>query len=149
MKLLRYFDLNERRMRAWARLRWEQKQSNLDSGLGKENAAPPKSTGDTDLSSAERQLQSMSIARQLLMYGAVIVGVIFSGAIQEGKTFPTSLREVLFGLLVSGVIALILMPVVYEKVMVDPTAPLIVHLGLFVQHGVFWRVILKLLENAL
>lgn len=75
----------------------------------------------------------MSPAEQFLMYFGVVLGVYFSGLIrgQESKTT----------LLLSALIGLVIIPIAFEKLSVNPKAPLLVRFGLFVQNGVFWDVL--------
>jgi hypothetical protein len=79
---------------------------------------------------------------QIIMYFGIFIGIFFSTAVNQFK------KEGAFNLaisvptiLISAVIALVLIPIVYEKLNLNPGSPFIVQFGLFVQHGVFWHVI--------
>jgi hypothetical protein len=87
-------------------------------------------------------LKPMSLGEQLLMYFGVVIGVVFSSVVQQFKSGQViGLKISLASLLVAGVIALVIIPVVFQKLTVRPDAPFLVRFGLFVQNGVFWHVI--------
>jgi hypothetical protein len=91
----------------------------------------------------------MPIWEQLMMYFGTVVGVLFSSAVMEFKsgefeTFSVTITSIIL----SAVIALVIIPVVFEKLNVKPDAPLVVRLGLFVQHGVFWQVLFGAMGKA-
>jgi hypothetical protein len=92
----------------------------------------------------------MSVLDQIVMYIGVLIGIVLSPTINnyaEGKPILFSLNVPL--LLVSAAIALIIIPYVYKKIDVDPSAPFIVKLGLFVQNGVFWQLIFSSIGKAI
>ncbi len=142
MNLLKYFDLN-RRVRA------------TTSPNSRRNGVPQKH-GRSYWLNLEREAEAhpshgvlfacwlaltrqdednLSIADQLLMYFGVLMGVYFSGVIRGQDFRPT--------LLLAAVVSLIIIPIVFEKLNINPNAPLIVRFGLFVQNGVFWDVLLQ------
>jgi hypothetical protein len=147
MNLLKYFDLN-RRVRF------------MNSPNSKRNGVPQKpgrnhwANLDRDegvyeqsqnvlsacwLALTRQEADNLSIADQLLMYCGVLMGVYFSGVIRGQDFRPT--------LLLAAVVSLIIIPIVFEKLNINPNAPLIVRFGLFVQNGVFWDVLLQALGN--
>lgn len=84
----------------------------------------------------------MPWGEQILMYLGILVGVVFSSAIQQymaDRPFDFSLP--LFRLILSAVVAWLLMPYVYKNMDVAPDTPLLIRCGLFVQNGVFCQVI--------
>ncbi len=82
----------------------------------------------------------MSLAEQLLMYCGVVLGVYCSGLVRGQETKTT--------LLLAGLIALIIIPIAFEKLHIDPKAPFLVRFGLFVQNGVFWDVLFGVLGKV-
>lgn len=86
----------------------------------------------------------LSLIRQILMYLGILIGVLFSTAVSQferGGDFSIIING--GTVLISAIIALILTPIVYEKLSVFPASPFIVQFGLFVQNGVFWHVIIN------
>jgi hypothetical protein len=84
----------------------------------------------------------LSAAQQFLMVIGVFVGVIFSdviGQFQNGSQVTIGLTIGKIG--VSVLVALILTPVAFSRL--DPSSPYIVKFALFIQSGVFWRVIIE------
>ncbi|MEB3295386.1 MAG: hypothetical protein VKJ24_19705, partial [Synechococcales bacterium] len=77
----------------------------------------------------------ISVLEQCMMYCGVLMGVYFSGAIRGQDFRPT------FSL--AAIVALLIIPFVFEKVSINPAAPRLVKFGLFVQNGVFWDVLLQ------
>jgi hypothetical protein len=90
----------------------------------------------------------ISAIRQVAMYFGIFLGVIFSFTVsqfREGMDFELSITA--GKLLVSAIIAILIIPTVYEKLNLNPKAPFIVQFGLFVQTGVFWNVTLDLISK--
>lgn len=80
--------------------------------------------------------------QQLLMYFGLLIGVLFSAAINQlKKGEAANLNMDPATIIISAVIALMLVPMVYKNLNIDPKAPFIVQFGLFVQNGVFWNII--------
>lgn len=145
MNLLKYFDLNRRAARRVNRLKprdtkvafvqqWTLNASETDKH---------RKSIIVTLSSFLTQHEEghLSIADQLVMYFGVLLGVYFSGLIRGQDFKPT--------LLLASLLALVIIPVVFEKLNVNPTAPLLVRFGLFVQNGVFWDVLLQAIGSGL
>lgn len=80
--------------------------------------------------------------KQLMMYLGVCVGIFFSAAVNQfnkGGDVDISFN---FGkLVITLIVALTIIPFVYEKLRLDPEAPILVQFGVFVQNGVFWQVL--------
>jgi hypothetical protein len=107
--------------------------------------ASPTSPPAAAPSSAQPQApasKALPVWEQCLMYAGVLIGVIFSSAVQEfRKGSVGSLNISLATLVVGAVIALVIIPGMFKQLQVDPTTPFIVRFGLFVQNGVFWHVV--------
>ena len=120
--MLKYFDLNQRAQRG------------LRSKAVELGPPAPEPAG------------RMSAKSQICLYFGIFIGVLLSSAIDQYKIQGTVNFNFSPGVcLISGVVALILVPLVYEKLRVDPASPFIVQLGLFVQQGVFWQVLMDAL----
>ncbi len=101
-----------------------------------------------ELAANPKSVKIIPIWKQIILYLGTVVGVLFSPAImqfQSGK--PGALNITITAVLLSVIIALVIMPNIYEKA-VKPNAPFVVQLGLFVQQGVFWSVVLTSLGRA-
>jgi hypothetical protein len=154
-----YFDLNKRAERPVRRFTlppgagsgYERDIGPSPQEVPEPPPAPPRSKESTRPSSpTQLQITSqMPIWEQLMMYFGTVVGVLFSSAVMEFKsgefeTFSVTITSIIL----SAVIALVIIPVVFEKLNVKPDAPLVVRLGLFVQHGVFWQVLFGAMGKA-
>jgi len=139
----KYFDLNDRARKA-------QKEKGTSLVLKGVPEVFKSETGchlewDSPAVESTENPSRMSLTRQILMYVGVFVGVLFSTAVShfrsgEEITLVMTLGEVV----ASAVIALVIIPLVYEKLQLYPKAPFIVQFGLFVQNGVFWHVLIEL-----
>jgi hypothetical protein len=97
----------------------------------------------------EAEVSYMPVWEQLVMYGGTVIGVIFSSYVLQ--FVPNSEGVIQFSLttlLISAVIALAIMPIIYEKA-VKRNAPFLAQLGFFVQHGVFWSLLLEAISKKL
>lgn len=92
----------------------------------------------------------LSVQRQLLMYFGLLVGVLFSTAINQFKKGEAANLNIdPTTVIISAIIALMLVPMVYKNLRVDSKAPFIVQFGLFVQNGVFWNIIVDSLGKVI
>ena len=126
--ILNYFDLNKRALAKYAAA----------------SPTPPSSV----FAHAPKSKTPIPAWKQLIFYLGTVVGVLLSSSImqfQTGKVGTISLTVTV--LILSATIALVIMPNIYEKA-VKPEAPIIVQLGLFVQEGVFWSVLLTSIGKA-
>jgi hypothetical protein len=129
-----YFNLNDRARKAW--------ENNNGGTLHTDTipAAYPE-TDQLDISEPD-DLPYLTVLRQVLMYFGAFVGVLLSSAIMQfrsGQTDPAiSIPEVIL----SAAIAFVIIPVVYEKLNLNPDAPFIVQFAIFVQNGVFWHILI-------
>jgi hypothetical protein len=128
-----YFDLNERVKKAWEKNNGGSLHNGiLVAGYQKEELDTPD-PGD---------LPYLTVLRQVLMYLGAFVGVLLSSAIMQfrsGSADPAiSIPEVIL----SAAIAFVIIPVVYEKLNLNPDAPFIVQFAIFVQNGVFWHMLI-------
>lgn len=86
--------------------------------------------------------EDLNTGQQILMYFGVFIGVFFSSVVNEFKKGEViNLRVDAPTLIVSAIVALVIIPVAYEKLKLNAKVPFIVRFGLFVQNGVFWQVI--------
>ncbi len=131
----KYFDLNDRAQRA---------RNNGDTALF------PETGNCCNPDSAEQEKGSaISVAHQLVMYIGTFIGVLLSTAVTHFRSGTLELTITVGEVALSAVIALVIIPLVYEKLMLNPRAPLIVQFGLFVQNGVFWHVLIDSIGNIL
>jgi len=92
----------------------------------------------------------LSWGQQALLYLGVFVGVFFSSAVDQFKIGgAVSLKFDSASLIVSAIVALMLVPVVYEKLRLNPKTPLLVQFGFFIQNGVFWQVVINSLSKII
>jgi hypothetical protein len=130
-----YFDLNERVRKAW-------KNNNGDSLHTGTIAAALPETENLNTPGETHELPYLSIVRQVLMYLGAFLGVLLSSAIMQfrsGSIDPTiSIPKVIL----SAAVAFVIIPVVYEKLNLNPDAPFIVQFAIFVQNGVFWHMLI-------
>ena len=122
--MFEYFDLNRRTETGGS---WP-----VFSVKGKTPAGPTPPPEEHPLSALD----------QVIMYAGGVVGVLFSSAISQFKKGAVdSFQFTIPSLVIAAIVALIIMPIIYEKLSVKPNTPFIVRFGLFVQHGVFWQVL--------
>ena len=133
----KYFDLNDRAQRAL--------KNNGDAA-----ALLPETGNCCSRDSAEQENESaISVAHQLVMYIGTFIGVLLSTAVTHFRSGTLELTITVGEVALSAVIALVIIPLVYEKLMLNPRAPLIVQFGLFVQNGVFWHVLIDSIGSIL
>jgi hypothetical protein len=89
----------------------------------------------------------ITLVHQILMYLGTFMGVLLSTGVTHFRLGNMDLTITLGEVIVSAVIAFIIVPLVYEKLMLNPKAPFIVQFGLFVQHGVFWHILIDSIGN--
>ena len=129
---MKYFDLNKR----------------VQKGLKNNGGVVEKDPGLTDSSRASK-IPALSFPHQLLMYLGTFLGIVFSTAICQFRSGSVHLEFPIGEIILSAVIAVVIIPLVYEKLMLNPRAPLIVQLGIFVQNGVFWHVLIDSVGSLL
>ena len=136
----KYFSLNDRARKAW----------NNNGG---------KVAVDRDLpvffSQLENETQentegpTITLIHQILMYLGTFMGVLLSTAVTHFRYGNADLTITVSEVILSAVIAFIIVPLVYEKLIVNPKAPFIVQFGLFVQNGVFWHILIDSIGSTL
>lgn len=92
----------------------------------------------------------MPLWEQLVLYIGTVVGVIFSSAVMQfepGESIPITISWA--SVLISSVVALVIMPIAFEKLRVRSDSPFIFRIGLFVQHGVFWQALVGAAGKAI
>lgn len=133
-RILAYFDLNTYKYDGRILSSHQPSSSVYDSQSAFAGSSTPK-TRNT-------KAALVPLWKQLIFYVGTLVGILFSSGImqfQAGKTATVTFAA--WTIVLSAVIALAIMPYTYKKA-VKPDAPFIVQLGLFVQEGVFWSVLL-------
>ena len=111
----------------------------------------PSLSGKQNATPIIAKRRKMSFYEQLLMYLGLIIGVIASSILTgidviegEGSQVTMDLSRLsLPSILASSVIALIIIPLVYDRLKIDPDSPFIVRFGLFAQNGFFWQALLE------
>jgi hypothetical protein len=146
--ILSYFDLN-RRINIKPVLVEEVDQSSLEgSALASSSltlVAPPSGSVSTK---AQESLTIIPLWQQGIFYLGTVIGVLFSSSVmqfQAGKIVSPNFTVI--SILLSAVIALVLMPVIYQQA-IKPDSPFIVQLGLFVQAGISWSVLFTVAARA-
>lgn len=92
----------------------------------------------------------MSIPDQVIMYFGVLIGVLFSFVVQQNQISAIPRINITLGtLIIAAVVALAIIPLVFERLSARPDAPFIVRLGFFVQHGVFWQVLTSSISKTI
>jgi hypothetical protein len=129
-----YFDLNERVRKAWEN----------NNGGSLHNGTIPAALQDTgELNTPESDdLPYLTVLRQVLMYLGAFVGVILSSAIMQFRSGVADPAISIPEVILSAVVAFVIIPVVYEKLNLNPDAPFIVQFAIFVQNGVFWHMLI-------
>lgn len=128
-------------------------QAAVSSKFGKKeekNATPQISKEEREKATViERKMMtkdaetSFSTVQQLFMYVGIFVGVILSNVVSQLQSGGVALTLPNSGkIFASAVIALIITPIAYGKLSLDPSSPYIVKFGLFVQSGVFWHLVI-------
>jgi len=131
----KYFDLNDRAQRAL--------KNNGDTALF------PETGNCCNQNSDHEEESTISVTHQLVMYVGTFIGVLLSTAVTHFRSGTLELTITVGEVALSAVIALVIIPLVYEKLMLNPKAPLIVQFGLFVQNGVFWHVLIDSIGSIL
>jgi hypothetical protein len=129
-----YFDLNERVRKAWEN----------NNGGSLHNGTIPAAYQETEeLDTPEHgDLPYLTVLRQVLMYFGAFVGVLLSSAIMQFRSGALNPAISIPEVILSAAIAFVIIPVVYEKLNLNPDAPFIVQFAIFVQNGVFWHMLI-------
>ena len=115
--MLSYFNLNER-----------SENANQNRAKNIRAAAP------------EPSAVSLSAFQQIFMYFGVVIGVIFSSTVNlYNQTGTVTFNLPLVQIGISFIVALVIVPQVYEKLSVRVDSPLIVQFGFFVMNGISWQ----------
>jgi hypothetical protein len=141
-----YFDLNKRAAKSVKRIEGFPIKKKGEKDVGPLSTQEKREPRPAHLKKAPK----MPLWQQLLLYLGIVIGVVFSSAVMQFKSGqPISLNISLTTIFISIIVGLIIIPLAFERLNVKPDSPLIVRFGLFVQHGVFWQVILGLIGKAL
>jgi hypothetical protein len=125
---MKYFDLNKR----------------AQNGKGTGVPSNPEPEAGTDI-----DINFLSVARQAAMYLGTFIGVLLSSAVTHFQSGNTDLTLTVYEVVLSAVVAFVIIPVVYEKLQLNPGVPFVVQFGLFVQNGVFWHIVIGTIGSAL
>jgi len=153
ISFLSYFNLNDRVLRTLKKSRFDEVSMLMEVEMlppSKRRAARkrPAAKKRAAASHTKRITPSppppphMSLWEQLLLYFGTVIGVIFSSAVMQfepGESISINISWA--SVLISSVVALVIMPIAFEKLRVGSDSPFIFRIGLFVQHGVFWQVL--------
>ena len=142
-----YFNLNERARKA----RDNGGKSFVVTGLPEvfSETGNHLEWNSASLESIEEIPGHLPLATQVLMYLGTFLGVLLSTAVAHFRSGNVNITITLGEVIASAVIALVIIPLVYEKLSLNPKAPFIVQFGLFVQNGVFWHVLIDSIGSAL
>ena len=130
-----YFNLNDRARKAW----------NNNGGKAVLSGLPEFSG---EYSHSERDFVvrdfpgTVTLVNQIIMYLGTFIGVLLSTAVTHFRSGNMDLTVTLGEIVLSAVVALVIIPVVYEKLKLHPETPFIVQFGIFVQNGVFWHILI-------
>ena len=136
-----YFDLNERVKKAW--------ENNNGGSLHHGTMAAAHSETEKLDTPEPDELPYLSILRQVLMYLGAFVGVLLSSAIMQFRSGAADPAISIPEVILSAAIAFVIIPVVYEKLNLNPDAPFIVQFAIFVQNGVFWHMLIDSIGSVL
>jgi hypothetical protein len=134
-----YFNLNDRARKAW---------NNNGGKVAVDRDLPVISESGAYQETTEVPF-TITLVHQIVMYLGTFMGVLLSTAVTHFRFGNTDLTITLGEVILSAVIAFIIVPLVYEKLMLNPKAPFIVQFGLFVQNGVFWHILVDSIGSAL
>ena len=92
----------------------------------------------------------LSGLQQVFMYVGVVIGVIFSSTVNTyNQSGAVTFNLPLVQIGIACIVALIIIPQVYEKLSIQPDSPFIVQLGFFVMNGITWQVIFATATKAI
>lgn len=151
--MLGYFDLNKRAlegrrhfMRVDLRGVREEKASGDSSTLMNLELGAKKTPPEV----RQEDLDGLPPFRQILMYVGIVIGVLFSSFVSQFREGASlEIKFTLSKIIISSIIALAIIPKVYEKLNLNPRVPFIVQLGIFVQNGVFWHTLIKAIADSI
>jgi hypothetical protein len=129
-----YFNLNERVKKAW---------ENNNGGSLRDGTISAAYQETKELDTSELgDLPYLPVLRQVLMYFGAFVGVLLSSAIMQFRSGALNPAISIPEVILSAIVAFVIIPVVYEKLNLNPDAPFIVQFAIFVQNGVFWHMLI-------
>jgi hypothetical protein len=134
-KMWKYFDLNLRTCKGFYN---EEVKFAAGEGSEIEKIKP-----------SSRDINPFSFLNQIVMYFGTFIGVFFSEYVKDFKAGNNVVLSITWlRILIVGVVAIIIIPPIYEKFKVHPTSPFIVRFGLFVQNGIFWQAIVNVIGKV-
>jgi hypothetical protein len=90
--------------------------------------------------------KDFSLSKQIIMYFGVFTGVLFSKMVQIyelGGNIDFFNLITIGNIFVSFLIALVILPYIYQKLSLNQDAPFLIQFGIFFQNGLFWNVIIN------
>ncbi len=133
--------LKEKKSTRKVRLERAKKEPQLEALAESIEEATPKVR--KELEHMPELVKKMPWWEQILLYMGMLIGVILSSVVTEYMSGnAVELKTSISVLIISAVIALVVIPKAFEYLKFTPDMPLIGRLGLFVQYGVFWNVLL-------
>ena len=136
----KYFSLNDRARKAW----------NNNGGKVAVDRDLPVFFSELENETQENtEVPTITLIHQIVMYLGTFMGVLLSTAVTHFRSGNADLTITVSEVILSAVIAFIIVPLVYEKLIVNPKAPFIVQFGLFVQNGVFWHILIDSIGSTL
>ena len=129
-----YFNLNDRARKAW---------NNNGGKAVLSGLVLPDEYNHSERDSVTQDFpDTVTLANQIFMYLGTFIGVLLSTAVTHFRHGNLNLTVTLGEIVLSAVVALVIVPVVYEKLNLHPGTPFIVQFGIFVQNGVFWHILI-------
>jgi hypothetical protein len=120
--------------------------------MGLKNYFNLNRTGESKNKSATSKDQ-MPIYYQILMYVGLVLGVFFSlifGQVENGVlNLNIDLSNILVKVFLSIVLALVITPLVYNKINPDRDSPILIQFCIFVQFGFFWNALIGNIASAI
>ncbi|MEO7101338.1 MAG: hypothetical protein ABI162_18450 [Luteolibacter sp.] len=115
---------------------------------GDEKPSLPKPPQEMLAKKRRKTERHMSGLEQLGLYFGVFLGVLFSSSVMLPKTGTWSWPFAMRDLGLASIIALIIIPTAYSKLKINASAPFIVRFGFFVQTGVFWHEVVRVIGKS-
>lgn len=103
----------------------------------------------TGVNRSANESANLSPVYQVFIYMGIFIGVLFGTIVNQLGSEEGNITLTIGNILISAIVALILIPIEYEKLSLNPKSPFIVQFGIFVQNGVFWHAMIILLSKSI
>lgn len=119
---------------------------NIDGQVAVDENISPDNFGIYDFKNIVNT-NHIPLLEQILMYVGTFIGVFFSSMVMQLNSSKIEILDHfnLTSLILSAIIALVIIPNIFEKLNVEANTPFLARFGLFVQNGVFWQVTLNII----